>query len=241
MQCGVYFVHGNTVAKINAIPLGGRPERDEMCCVLMSLFSLALSMSMGSANYSRKGCGNFRCGTPQLKYPQHSLFSSLRGKSFPFCCVSVNKPCCNDMRSLSDGVCCWTLNCPPANGYSSSLYESNRRSITGANPESAQGRCGAAYSGHGEAGFVFISGVADSGMSVSRFVCRIRGGRTGSLEPGCRADLLGRRGCQGLSGASGEYPDVMRFRGGTDRESGLADDPERGVSLFERVSGGRAV
>jgi hypothetical protein len=27
MQCGVYFAHGNTVAKINATLLGGKAER----------------------------------------------------------------------------------------------------------------------------------------------------------------------------------------------------------------------
>jgi hypothetical protein len=34
IQCGVYFAHGNTVAKINATLLGGRPEREERVCVL---------------------------------------------------------------------------------------------------------------------------------------------------------------------------------------------------------------
>jgi hypothetical protein len=39
-------------------------------------------ISSFSWTYSREGCGNFRCGTPQLKCPQH-FFSSrcLRASS----------------------------------------------------------------------------------------------------------------------------------------------------------------
>ena len=33
--------------------------------------------SSSSLNFSRKGCGNFRCGTPQLKCPQHLIFFSV--------------------------------------------------------------------------------------------------------------------------------------------------------------------
>ena len=62
-KCGVYFVHGNTVAKINATVSwrGKQPERGEVLFVVPSPLSPGI--------------------TP-----------CLRGKSFPFCCVPVNMP-----------------------------------------------------------------------------------------------------------------------------------------------------
>jgi hypothetical protein len=40
IQCGVYFVHGNTVSKINATLLEGRSEREEIRCVFKNLILL---------------------------------------------------------------------------------------------------------------------------------------------------------------------------------------------------------
>ncbi len=54
IQCGVYLVHGNTVAKINATLLGGRPEREEMRCVFKNLILLNELLQKGLREFQMR-------------------------------------------------------------------------------------------------------------------------------------------------------------------------------------------
>ena len=68
-KCGVNFAPMSTCGQNSR---HGSPkeymEREEVFIETTLFFSW---------NYSRTGCGDFRCGTPQLKYPQHSAFFSV--------------------------------------------------------------------------------------------------------------------------------------------------------------------
>jgi hypothetical protein len=61
-KCGVYFVHGNTVAKINATVSWRKIKRGRRGFVCYSSSSF-------SWNFSRRGCGNFDHGIPVGEMP----------------------------------------------------------------------------------------------------------------------------------------------------------------------------
>jgi len=84
IQCGVYFVHGNTVDEINATLLGGKPEREERFCVLSQLLFLQVLLPRTVAEF-------LVLGTPKIKMPQHSLLALAKEARFLRVSVSQAK------------------------------------------------------------------------------------------------------------------------------------------------------
>jgi hypothetical protein len=76
-KCGVYFVHGNTVAIINATVSWRKAERGRRSFVCCSLSSFSM-------NFSKRGCGNYGCRYSGRRNSRN-IFTAGRIFSVPLC------------------------------------------------------------------------------------------------------------------------------------------------------------